>query len=71
MCLARVHYVGDNGHAENDAITDVARIDRTPEGLRVTGLVGVVRELDGEIRSIDFLESVVSVEKRGTPTAST
>ena len=38
--------------------------------VRVTDLSGNVTELDAEIRSIDFMESVVSVERRTGPPIS-
>jgi len=64
MCLARIEFVGDRQDKGREALTDVARIDRTPSGLRVVGLMGTVEELRGDIRSIDFIESVVRVEDR-------
>jgi predicted RNA-binding protein len=63
MCLARVEFVGEEQDRAPDTIEDVAHIDRTPEGLEVTNLVGAVTKLEGEIQSIDFMESLVSIKK--------
>ncbi len=64
MCLAHVEFVGDEEKQKPDALSDVAQIERTPGGLRVTDLFGNITELEAEIRSIDFIGSVVSVEER-------
>ena len=64
MCLARVEFVGDETNETRDSRTDVARIERTSTGLRVTDLSGNVTELEAEIRSIDFMESVVILQRR-------
>lgn len=61
MCLPRVDFVGEKTDEPRDNLTDVAWIERTPAGLRVTDLSGNVTELDAEIRTIDFMDSVVSV----------
>jgi predicted RNA-binding protein len=63
MCLARVRYVEEGEERARGAIEDVARIDITPEGLKVTNLVGSVIWLAGDIQSIDFMDSLVVVEK--------
>lgn len=63
MCLACVQIIGKEGVQEQELMKDVTYIERTPTGLRVADLVGNVTELDAEIRSIDFLESVVAVER--------
>ena len=69
MCLARVDFIGENADGSGDHLEEVAWMERTPTGLRVTDLMGNVAELDGEIRSIDFMESVVTVERRPDPHA--
>lgn len=63
MCLARVQLVGEENDRATDVIEDVAHIELTPEGLMVTNLVGSVTKLEGEIQSIDFMESLVSIKK--------
>jgi len=63
MCLARVEFVGDEEKQRPDVLSDVAQIERTPGGLRVIDLFGNVTELQAEIRSIDFMSSVVNVEE--------
>ena len=67
MCLARVEYVCEEKHRAPYIIEDVAHIDRTPEGLLVTDLVGSVLKLEREIQSIDFMESLVSIAKPEPP----
>jgi len=68
--LARVEFIGDKIDEPGDNLTDVAWIERTPAGLRVTDLSGNVTEVDAKIRSVDFMESVVSVERRAGSPAS-
>ena len=63
MCLARVQFVDEGDDRTRDAIEDVALIDRTPDGLEVTNLLGAITKLEGEIQSIDFMESLVSIKK--------
>jgi len=70
VCLARIEFVGDKTDEPGDSLTDIAGIERTPAGLRVADLFGNVTELEAEIRNIDFMESVVSVERRAGPPAS-
>jgi len=70
MCLARVDFVGEKTDEPKNNLTDVAWIERMPAGLRVTDLSGNVTELDAEIRSIDFMESMVSVERWTGPPVS-
>jgi len=64
VCLARVDFVGEKTDEPEDNLTDVAWIEPTPAGLRLTDLFGNVTELEAEIQSIDFMESVVTVERR-------
>lgn len=71
MCLARVEFVGDKESKGPEALVDVARIDRTPSGLRIVDLLGKVQELPGDIRSIDFIDSVVRVTDGGRPVEGT
>lgn len=71
MCLARVEFVGraEQGQTQ-DSIPDVVRIDRTERGWRLTDLVGVATDVEGEVRSIDFMESRVSIERPANRSAS-
>lgn len=64
MCLAEVVFVSDDARERSDPLIEVAYIERTPGGLRVGDLCGSVTEVDAEIRSIDFMESVVRLQKR-------
>ena len=61
MCLARVEFITGRESKDRQPLIDVARIDLTPSGLRVVDLTGTVKQLAGDIRSIDFIESVVRV----------
>jgi len=69
MCLARVEFVGEEDR-NRDALSEVAQIERTPEGLRITDLFGNSTEVEVEIRSIDFMSSVVRVESLAVQPAS-
>ena len=70
MCLARVEMIGKEGTGRQELANDVAHIERMSTGLRVTDLVGLVTEIQAEIRSIDFVESVVAVERQGDTMAA-
>ncbi len=70
MCLAQVKFIGNEEEESPDALGDVAGIECTPGGLRVTDLFGNTTEVEAEIRSIDFVSSVVNVESRAAPPAS-
>jgi len=65
MCLARVEFIGEPKDATADILKEVTYLERTPAGLRVADLFGTVTELEAEIRSIDFVDSVVTVQKVG------
>jgi len=62
MCLARIEFVGNSENENRQPLIDVARIDITPSGFKVTELMGAVRQFAGKIQSIDFLDSVVRIE---------
>jgi len=61
MCLARVKLL-DGSERGDEPMRDVARIEVTASGLVVTGLMGETRTVEGSIKSVDFLDSVVVVE---------
>ena len=67
MCLAQIEFVSDGTDKKRDSLTDIAWVERTPAGLKVVDLSGNITELAAEIRSIDFVESVVNVERRASP----
>ncbi|KPK50878.1 MAG: hypothetical protein AMK72_01115 [Planctomycetes bacterium SM23_25] len=71
MCLARVEFIGDRESTDRQHLVDVAQIDLTPSGLKVVDLTGNVRQLAGEIQSIDFIESVVRIEGSKEPVEGT
>lgn len=69
MCLARVELLGDESGQPLGALSGIARIDRTPEGVRLTDSVGVVAELDAGIASVDFTSCTVRLHcQNRTPT---
>jgi predicted RNA-binding protein len=63
MCLACVRFAEEPEGAEPIA-TDVARVEATEQGLIVTALLGETYTIDAAIKSIDFMESTVVVQKR-------
>lgn len=63
MCLARIRFSGENEGAEVVA-ADVARVEVVKQGLIITGLMGETRKLRAAIKSIDFMESTVVIEKK-------
>ncbi len=62
MCLARVRFDESPASAE-PVMIDVERIEATEQGLVLTGLLGESRTIRGSVKMIDFMESVVWVEK--------
>jgi predicted RNA-binding protein len=63
MCLARVRFAGEPEGAEPIA-TDVARVEVTEQVVIVTDLLGETSTIDAAIKSIDFMESTVVVERK-------
>lgn len=63
MCLARVRFAEEPEGAE-PIVTDVARIETTKQGLIVSVLLGKTYTIDAAIKSVDFMESTVVIEKR-------
>ena len=61
MCLARVR-LADREESADPLMAEMARIERTEEGLVMTSLLGERRIMRGAIKSIDFMESTVVVE---------
>jgi predicted RNA-binding protein len=69
MCLAQVEFVDYEEERRPSALSEVAWIERTPAGLRITDLLGRVTQLEADIRCIDFVRSVVCVEHRASTPA--
>ena len=63
MCLARVRLLDGKG-GESEVTSDVARIEPAEGGLLVTDLMGETRTIEGTLKSVDFMESVVVVKRR-------
>jgi len=64
MCLARVRFSGESEDVE-PVVTDVARVEASEQGLIVSVLLGKTYTIDAAIKSIDFMESTIVIEKRG------
>jgi len=64
MCLARVQFVGEEKNQAQDSTPEVARIEIAGKGLKLTDLWGEVTEFDGEVRSVDFVHSIINIKKR-------
>jgi len=67
MCLARVEFIGDGEKKDRQALIDVAWIDVMPSGIRTVDLTGTVKQFAGDIRTIDFIDSVVQVATGSEP----
>jgi len=63
MCLARIRFSGELEDTEAVAV-DVARVEVVEQGLIITGLMGETCKVSAAIKSIDFMESTVLVEKK-------
>ncbi len=63
MCLARVRFAEEPEGAE-PIVADVARVEATEQGLIVSVLLGETYTIKAAIKSIDFMESTVVIEKR-------
>jgi len=61
MCLARVEFIGNGESKDRQPLMDVARIDVMPSGIRIVDLTGKVKQFAGDIRTIDFIDSVVQI----------
>ena len=62
MCLARLRLL-EGSQREAVQMEDVACVEATKARLVVTGLMGETRTIEGVIKSIDFVESVVIVAR--------
>lgn len=63
MCLAKVEINGEEKNERQDKLEDIAWIERTDEDLKVVDFFGKVTQLQAEIRSIDFVDSIVHFER--------
>jgi len=63
MCLAKINLIGEDPEKQKTNLADIARIELTDEGLTIVGFLGEVTRLKAKIKSIDFVDSVVHLEK--------
>ena len=54
MCLSNVFYVDSNGQ-QQEVMRDVAQLEAHNNGFLLTGLLGEQKFVQGEVRTIDFM----------------
>ena len=55
MCLSNVFYVDSNGQ-QREVMQDVARMEAQNSGFLLTGLLGEQKFVQGDVRTIDFVD---------------
>jgi predicted RNA-binding protein len=55
MCLSNVFYIDSNGQ-QQEVMQDVARMEAQNSGFLLTGLLGEQKFVQGEVRTIDFVD---------------
>jgi predicted RNA-binding protein len=55
MCLSKVFYVDLNGQ-QQEVMRDVARMEAHNNGFLLTGLLGEQKFVQGDVRTIDFVD---------------
>jgi predicted RNA-binding protein len=55
MCLSSVFYVDSNGQ-QQELMRDVAQMEAHNDGFLLTGLLGEQKFVQGEVRTIDFVD---------------
>jgi len=55
MCLSNVFYVDSNSQ-QREVMKDVARMEAQNNGFLLTGLLGEQKFVQGEVRTIDFMD---------------
>jgi len=55
MCLSNVFYVDSNGQ-QQEIMQDVAQLEAHNNGFLLTGLLGEQKFVQGEVRTIDFVD---------------
>jgi predicted RNA-binding protein len=55
MCLSNVFYIDSNGQ-QQDVMRDVAQMKAHDNGFLLTGLLGEQKFVQGEVRTIDFVD---------------
>ena len=54
MCLSNVFYLNLNGR-QQEVMRDVARMEAQDDGFLLTGLLGDQKFVQGDVRTIDFV----------------
>jgi len=55
VCLSNVFYVDSNGQ-QQEIMRDVAQLEAHNNGFLLTGLLGEQKFVQGEVRTIDFVD---------------
>jgi predicted RNA-binding protein len=55
MCLSNVLYIDSNGQ-QQELMRDVAQMEAHDGGFLLTGLLGEQKFVQGEVRTIDFVD---------------
>ena len=55
MCLSNVFYVDSNGQ-QQEVMRDVAQMEAHNNGFLLTGLLGERKFVQGDVRTIDFVD---------------
>jgi predicted RNA-binding protein len=55
MCLSNVFYIDSNGQ-QQEVMRDVAQMEAQGDGFLLMGLLGEQKFVQGEVRSIDFVD---------------
>ena len=55
MCLSNVFYVDSNGQ-QQEVMRDVAQLEAHNNGFLLTGLLGEQKFVQGEVKTIDFVD---------------
>jgi len=55
MCLSNVFYIDSNGQ-QQEVMQDVAQMEAQNNGFLLTGLLGEQKFVQGEVRTIDFVD---------------
>ena len=55
MCLSNVFYIDSNGQ-QQEVMQDVAQMEAHNDGFLLTGLLGKQKFVQGEVRTIDFVD---------------
>jgi len=55
MCLSNVFYVDSNGQ-QQEVMRDVAQMEAHDNGFLLAGLLGEQKFVQGEVRTIDFMD---------------